>query len=220
MYAQDGAYFTQAAERDLMLRLNFARFDSPRAIVQMQPLQLAGGIQELDMLYESAVPPGCRLVWEYQTGGQWRPITLDNPPQFGNAPLIPLRAVFIGTQDLMPAIRPATAQITVRRRGTAFVHVSTERTLATASNNVRVRLLLEDFDGTDGQNVACALIVGGVVKNPTSVRPDEIVDQRSRWREYRFAPGAGTTAYKIKISGGGITSAKPWHVAERYDLAL
>lgn len=220
MYAQDGAYFSQAAERDLMLRLNFARFDSPRAIVQMQPLQLAGGIQELDMLYESAVPPGCRLVWEYQTGGQWRPITLDSQPQFGNAPLIPLRAVFIGTQDLMPAIRPATAQVTVRRRGTAFVHVSTERTLATASNNVRVRLLLEDFDGTDGQNVTCALIVGGVVKNPTSVRPDEIVDQRSRWREYRFAPGAGTTAYKIKISGGGVTSAKPWHVAERYDIAL
>ena len=79
------------------------------------------------------------------------------------------------------------------------MHISTERTLATASNNVRVRLLLEDFDGTNGQNVVCKLIVGGVAVNPASVRPDEIVDTRSRWREYRFAPGAATTKYKIRI---------------------
>ena len=120
----------------------------------------------------------------------------------------------------MPAMRPSNAQVTVRRRGNAFVHISTERTLATASNNVRVRLLLEDFDGTNGQNVVCKLIVGGVAVNPASVRPDEIVDTRSRWREYRFTPGAATTKYKIRIEGGGVTSAHPWHVAERYDLAL
>ena len=85
---------------------------------------------------------------------------------------------------------------------------------------MRVRLLLEDFTGTNGQTVACKLIVGGATVNPASVRPDEIVDQRSRWREFRFAPGAGTTAYKIRIEGGGVTSDHPWHVAERYDLVL
>lgn len=218
MYAQDGAYFTAAAERDLMLRLNFARFASPRAVVQMQPLQLAGGIQELDMLYESAVPAGCRLVWEYQTGGQWRPITTDGGPQFGSAALIPLRAVFIGTSDLMPAVRPSTAQVTVCRRGTAFTHVSTERTLATASTNIRVRLLLEDFDPSAGHTVECKLLIGASTVNPASFR-DEIVDGRSRWREFRFTPSA-TTAYRIRIDGTGVTAAAPWHVAERYDLAL
>ena len=221
MYAQDGAYFTAAAERDLMLRLNFARFASPRSVIQMQPLQLAGGIQELDMLYESAVPAGCRLVWEYQTGGLWRPVTVDTPPQFGGAALVPLRAVFLGTSDLMPAVRPGTAQVTVRRRGTAFAHISTPRTLATASQNIRVRLLLEYFDPNAPANhtVGCQLVIGGNTVNPTSAR-DEIVDGRSRWREYRFQLGSPTTSYRIRIEGTGVTAQHPWHVAERYDLAL
>ncbi|MEW5782767.1 MAG: hypothetical protein ACOY6N_01490 [Pseudomonadota bacterium] len=221
MYAQDGAYFTAAAERDLMLRLNFARFASPRAVVQMQPLQLAGGMQELDMLYESATPAGCSLVWEYQTGGLWRPVTVNNPPQFGGAALVPLRAVFIGTSDLMPAIRPGTAQVTVRRRGTAFTHISTPRTLATASSNIRVRLLLEDFDPSApaSHTVNCQLIVGANTINPSSTR-DEIVDGRSRWREFRFSPGTPATSYRIRIDGAGVTGQYPWHVAERYDLAL
>lgn len=219
MYAQDGAYFTQAAERDLMLRLNFARFGSPRAVVQMQPLQLVGGVQELDMLYDAAVPAGCRLVWEYQTGGQWRPITPENPPAFGGAALVPLRAVFIGTQDLMPAIRPSTAQVTVRRRGTAFVHISSDRVLGTPSKNIRVRLLLEDFDTTQGHTVDCRLIVGGANVAANSHR-DEVVDGRSRWREFRWTLAANTGAYRIRIDGAGVTGANPWHVAERYDLAL
>lgn len=219
MYAQDGAYFTNAAERDLMLRLNFARFISPRAVVQMQPLQLAGGVQELDMLYDAAVPAGCRLVWEYQTGGLWRPVTPDNPPQFGGAALVPLRAVCIGTQDLMPAVRPATAQVTVRRRATAFVHVSTERTLAQPSKNIRVRLLLEDFGTDAAHTVGCSLIVADATV-PATTHRDEIVDGRSLWREFRFDLAATTLAYRIRTEGAGVTGAHPWHVAERYDLAL
>lgn len=219
MYAQDGAYFSAAAERDLMLRLNFARFTTPRAVVQMQPLQLAGGISELDMLYDSATPAGCRLVWEYQTGGLWRPITVDTPPQFGGAALLPLRAVFIGTTDIMPAVRPGTSQVVARRRGTGFVHISTARTLATASSNIHVRLLLEDFDAAFGHTIDCQLIVNGSPLTAASTR-DELVDSRSRWREYRFTPATAATSYQIKINGEGITAANPWHVAERYDLAL
>ena len=219
MYAQDGAYFTQAAERDLMLRLNFARFNSPRAVVQMQPLQLEGGIQELDMLYDVAVPAGCRLVWEYQTGGLWRPVTQESTPQFGGAALVPLRAVFIGTQDLMPALRPGTAQVTVRRRGNTFLHVSTVRNLGIASKTIRVRLLLEDFSAAKGHTVDCRLIVGGVNVAATTFR-DELVDHRSFWREYRWTLAANTNAYQIRVAGAGVTGANPWHVAERYDLAL
>ena len=219
MYAQDGAYFTQAADRDLMLRLNFARFNSPRAVVQMQPLQLEGGIQELDMLYDVAVPAGCRLVWEYQTGGLWRPVTQESTPQFGGAALVPLRAVFIGTQDLMPALRPGTAQVTVRRRGNTFLHVSTVRNLGIASKTIRVRLLLEDFSAAKGHTVDCRLIVDGVNVAATTFR-DELVDHRSLWREYRWTLAETTNAYQIRVAGTGVTGANPWHVAERYDLAL
>jgi hypothetical protein len=66
--------------------------------------------------------------------------------------------------------------------------------------------------------VDCKLIIGGSPVNPASWR-DEIVDDRSRWREFRFAPAA-TTSYRIRIEGTGVTAQNPWHVAERYDLAL
>jgi hypothetical protein len=83
-----------------------------------------------------------------------------------------------------------------------------------------VRLLLEDFNPAAPANhtVTCQLIIGGSPVNPASTR-DEIVDGRSRWREFRFAPSA-TTSYRIRIEGAGVTAAAPWHVAERYDLAL
>jgi hypothetical protein len=66
--------------------------------------------------------------------------------------------------------------------------------------------------------VDCQLIVGASTVTAASYR-DEIVDGRSRWREYRFTPAA-TTSYRIRIEGTGVTAAAPWHVAERYDLAL
>jgi hypothetical protein len=222
MYSQDGQFFTEQADRDLMLRLNFAHFLNPRTIIQMQPLQLAGGIAEIDLLYDGVTPAGCQLIWEYQTGGIWRPITDGHDPQFGGAAILPLRAVFVGTQDLMPAVRLGSAgsQVRVARTGTSFTHISTTRTLAQASSDIRVRLLLEDFnpDAPANHTVTCQLIIGGNTVNPASWR-DEIVDSRSRWREFRFTP-APTTSYRIRIEGTGVTAQHPWHVAERYDLAL
>ena len=122
----------------------------------------------------------------------------------------------------MPAVRLGSAgsQVRVARTGTSFTHISTPRTLGQASSDIRVRLLLEDFNPTAPANhtVACQLIIGGNTVNPASTR-DEIVDGRSRWREFRFAPAA-TTSYRIRIEGTGVTAQHPWHVAERYDLAL
>lgn len=220
MYRQDGQWLSEgSAERDLMLRLNFARFASPRAVVQLSPLQLAGGIADIDMLFDGVTPDGCELVFEYQdNGGVWRPIRDTREVGLGGLALLPLRAVFVGTLDLMAAFRLTNSQVRVARTGTAFTHFSTARTLAQASSDIRVRLLLEDFNPAAGHTVGCALIIGGNTVAAASTR-DEIVDGRSRWREYRFTPAA-TTSYRIQITGSGVTATAPWHVAERYDLAL
>jgi hypothetical protein len=80
--------------------------------------------------------------------------------------------------------------------------------------------LLEDFnpDAPANHTVNCKLILGSNTVDPASWR-DEIVDGRSRWREFRFTPAAATS-YRIRIEGTGVTAQFPWHVAERYDLAL
>lgn len=219
MYAQDGAFFTEAAERDLMLRLNFAQFTTPRAIIQMEPLQLAGGIGDLDMLYEGVTPDGTQIFWEYQVAGIWYPIKEGSAENIASLPaLLPLRAVFVGTTDLMPGLLLPSAQVLVSRMGTSFTHFSTERTLSTASDHIVVRLLLEDFNPTP-HTVNCQLVIGGSPVSASSTR-DEIVDSRSRWREYTFNLGATTTEYVIKITGSTTNWRQSWHVAERYDLAL
>lgn len=218
LYAQDGAYFNEAADRDLMLRLNFCRFSTPRAVVSLLPLQLAGGIADIDMLHEAVVPDGCELHFEYQVAGIWYPIAAQTAQHLATLPaLLPLRAVFVGTTDIQPCLRLTDSQVVVSRQGTAFVHVSTTRTLGTASNEVRVRLLLEDYDPVY-HTVDCQLIVGGSPDTADSTKT-EIVDLRSRWIEYVFTVSA-ITAYDIKITGSTTDWRKPFHVAERYDIAL
>jgi len=219
MYRQDGQFFTEAAERDLMLRLNFARFHSPRAVIEFSPLQLAGGIADIDMLFDGVTPDGCDLIFEYQVAGAWYPIVDGTESNLRALPaLLPLRAVFVGTTDLMPALRLTGSRVRVARIGTQFTHVSTQRTLTAASQDIRVRILLEDFDPT-AHTVNCQLRVASSKLVPASYR-DEIVDARSRWREYRFVPAAGQTGYRIEISGSTTDWRRAWHVAERYDLAL
>lgn len=219
MYAQDGAYFTEAADRDLMLRLNFAQFTTPRAVIQMEPLQLAGGIGDLDMLYEGVTPDGTQIYWEYQVAGIWYPIKEGSAENIASLPaLLPIRAVFVGTTDLMPGLLLPSAQVVVSRMGTSFTHFSTERTLGTASDHIVVRLLLEDFNPTP-HTANCQLVIGGSPVSSSSSK-DEIVDSRSRWREYTFNLGSTTTEYVIKITGSTSNWRQSWHVAERYDLAL
>ncbi|RPE72538.1 hypothetical protein EDC62_0229 [Tibeticola sediminis] len=219
MYRQDGQFFTEAAERDLMLRINFCRFASPRAVVQLQPLQLSGGIADIDMLFDGVTPDGCELVFEYQVGGVWRPIIDGTESGLASLPaMVPLRAVFVGTTDLMPAMRLTGSQVRVARVGTSFAHISTQRTLSTGSTDIRVRLLLEDYDPAH-HTVGCRLLLSGGPLDPASSR-DEIVDGRSRWREYRYSPATAQTSYRIEITGSTDDWRRAWHVAERYDLAL
>lgn len=218
-YGQDGILMQMDADRDLMLRLNFARFPNPRTVIQFESLQLLGGVGDIDLLYEGITPDGCELIWQYQIGGHWHTIrsgTAENLSVL--SALVPLRAVFLGTTDLMPGIRTTGSQVIASRPATTFTHISTERTLASSSDDVRVRLLLEDFDPTP-HSVNCQLIVDGSPVAATT-QFDEIVDFRSRWREYRFALGSPEDAYRIKITGGTTTWNNAWHVAERFDAAI
>lgn len=218
VYMQDGAFLAESG-RDLCMRLNFARFLSPRAVVQLESLQLAGGIHDLDLLYEGFTPEGCELAFEYQLVGVWYPVREDTVFNLETSPpLLPLRAVFIGTTDVMPGLRLTDSVARMARYDTEFVHYSLERSLASPSANITVRVLLEDFDDMD-HTCTVSLVVGGSPVAATSTLT-EVVDDRSRWLEANFALGAATSAYTIKIEG---TTADPYnvfHVAERYDLAV
>lgn len=225
MYSQDGAYFSDADDRDLMMRLNFAQFATSRAVVQLAPLQLAGGIHDLDVLFEGFVPQGCELALEYQVAGVWVPVDGRTPAQLGGA-LLPLRAVFLGTLDMMPGMLPTGSVATVRRFAAAFEHWSSKRILAAPSEDIRVRVLVEYFDGAthtlavklDTAGAGYAEDAAGVI-DPASTTTRE-VSPGAYWIEARFEPAAATSAYQVGLIGGTSDAAVAFHVAERYDLAL
>ncbi len=220
MYSHDGAYFSDANDTDLMLRLNFARFAAPRAVAQMESLQLTGGIHDVDLLFEGYTPAGCQLYFEYQVGGVWYPMVAGSPPQFGTAPaLVPLRAVFVGTLDLMPSLRLTDSVATVKRFGTAFEHWSTARTLGSGSTDIRVRVLVENWDA--GHHALTIKIKSAEVEETADSTVVQVVDADAgvRWVEARFSP-ISTQSYTIKLAGSTTDAFNAFHIAERYDLAL
>lgn len=219
MYAQDGDYLVDHDDRDLMMRLNFAKFRAPRVAIQLKSLELAGGIHDIDMLFEGFRPDGTEMKFQYRIGGTWHSIEAGTAEQLAVSPaLLPLRVVFVGTTDLMPGLLLNDSEVKLKQHGTAFRHYSTERTLATPSDNIIVRTLIEDFDEA-AHTVDVALIIDGSPVNATTQRVDR-VDGRSYWIESRFALATTTEAYAIRIDGDTNDPFKGFHVAERYDLAL
>lgn len=219
LYSQDGQFFTEAAERDLMMRLNFARFTAPVVYCQLEPLQLSGGIHDIDIIFEGITPDATELIFEYQLEGIWHPISRDTAERLRTAPaLLPIRVVFVGTIDLMPQINLNTSQVVVQRYGMQFTHFSTTRTLQTGSSNIIVRILVENYK-PNKHTVSCNLIVGNNTVNPSSTTYD-VVSETARWIEYRFQLSSATTSYKIKLQGSTTDRFDHFHVAARYDIAL
>lgn len=219
MYAQDGDYFNEAEERDIMLRLNFAKFRAPRAAIQLKSLELAGGIHDIDMLFEGFRPDGTELAFEYRIGGEWYPIEAGTAEQLSVSPaLLPLRAVFTGTTDLMPGLLLTDSQVKLAQQGTQFRHYSTERTLSVASQHIIVRTLVEDFDPA-AHTLDVALVIDGNTVDAAN-QVTENVDRRSYWLESSFQLDTPTLGYVIRLEGQTNDPFKGYHVAERYDLAL
>lgn len=219
LYSQDGQFFTEDVDRDLMMRLNFARFNAPVTYCQLEPLQLNGGLHDIDILFEGITPDGTELHFEYQLGGIWYPIRNDTAERLRTAPaLLPLRLVFVGTTDIMPLINLNTSQVIVQRYGTTFKHYSTTRTLSQASSQIIVRILVENFK-PNKHTVSCKLRVGNNTINPNSTFADTVNDT-TRFIEYRFNLSSATTNYKIILEGQTNDPFDPFHVSARYDIAL
>lgn len=219
LYSQDGQFFTEDAQRDLMMRLNFARFQSPVVYCQLEALQLTGGIHDIDILFEGIAPDVTEIIFEYQLGGIWYPIMADTAERLRIAPsLLPLRVQFVGTTDIMPCINLDTSQVIVQRYGTSFKHYSKNRALSENSNNIVVRLLVEEFKPAK-HSVSCKLKIGNDVVNPTSTKID-VVNDRARWIDYNFVLGSATDSYKIVIEGETSDRFDHFHVAARFDIAL
>lgn len=222
-YSTDGVFFMGDAANDMMLNLNFARFDSNRVEVTLgwgtaNALELVGGIMDIDILAETVMPASTRLDYQVRPVATW--ITMEASPTavLASGPnLLPLRAVFNGTRDVMPAIRLDTSQCEVSRPGTAFTHISTERTLGSACDVVTVAVDLEGFDDTPHDCTISILVTGGGEEAADVVADKVITDGLRRTATFNVT---AITGYKVKVVGTTNSAASTFHVAQRVDYAV
>lgn len=226
-YVIDGAYAQSDGTRDLIFSLDFLKFASSRTVINLSPLQLAGGMTAIDILAESIVPGSCDLTYEVQpAGGAWTPLA-STPASVlgagGNVPaLVNLRAVFTGTPDAMPVVKLSTSRVKVSRPKLAARHVTTPRLLPGAgSASIRVIERLEYFDAArhtasvkllTGAGYATVVNASGYVD---AVQPDGAIE-----RTWLFNLGAAVTSYRIQTDTTTDNVLRTFHVAWRKDYAL
>lgn len=217
-YSTDGAYQQGDLTKDLMFGLVFAKFSASRTVLELNPVSLSNGITDLDLLAEMVTPQSTDLHLEYQLAGMWYPVAPDTADHLLGLPaMLPLRLVFVGSQDLMPGIRLDTSRLRATRPAVTFYHVSAVRTLAAPSSTIDVTVTLEGWDEVK-HDCTVTLIVGGQNKTANSV-VDRTVDSGVQ-RTAHFALGAATSSYQIVIVGLSTTALDVFHVAERLDVAI
>jgi hypothetical protein len=218
-YSTDGQFYQGDLTKDAMLTLKFASFANPRVVISLQPLQLDGGIAAIDINADMIVPAACQFVYEVQVNGVWIALTeIDTQALIGLPPLLPLRAVFVGTSDIMPGIKLAGSQVLVTRPRTVFKHISTEL-LRVSTEQVRVQVRYENWHSAN-HTVACSLLVG--VDFATVETPDVIEtvveSDYSILRTYTFNLAAEHTSFKIVFDGTTSSALDVFHVSERVDV--
>jgi hypothetical protein len=222
-YNTDGAYQQGDLTKDLVFSLYFAKFRSNFVRVDMQPLQLQGGITKIDILANTIAPKSTTITYEIQVGSSWYPLAaVEQTALIGLPPLLPLRIAFNGTTDMMPGVMLSGSQVKVSRPRTTFKHISKARTLPAPAQNIQVKERLEYFDPAYHTS-SCKLRTGAGYATEvaaTAVTELPIPEESAVERTYTFALPAAVPSYEIQTEGTTTTALKTFHVAERVDIAL
>jgi hypothetical protein len=219
-----GSFFEGDLTQDLLFSLYSASFSAARTVVALQPLSLSGGFSDLVIDAPAFIPQGTDLSYEIQVNGVWHPLAeptyyLQNLPDN-----VPLRAVFLGTTDVQPAVRLQADAVLVSRAKTSLTHFSTVRTLASESGNITVKVKTHKFNLTPGQtqhdlSARLALLndteLAPVVSSMTP-EPDG-----SAIHTFEFSPSPAITEYRVKLTASrSQATTPPFVIVERLDIAV
>lgn len=227
-YSTDGAYFQGDLTKDMLLELWGARFAAPQVSIELEPINLDGGIRNIDILASLIEPASTDLIFEVRPSGSgaWYPLATEDLTAFNaTPPLAQFRARFVGTRDMMPGVMLTGSRVKISRPKTALTHVSDVITLASASDDIYVKLIAEGFDETP-HDLSCQLrdIVGAVTEVPdatTTVALADLPDVQNRIeRTYRFQLGTARSTFRLIIGGATNSAGNTFHVSERVHWSL
>lgn len=217
-YSTDGAYFAGDITKDMQFGLRFAKFAYSRVVVDLQPLNLNGGIAGVDIMAPMKVPDACKLTFEVQVPGTgWVSISSINVNALiGLPPLLNFRAIFQGTPDLQPGLFLTGSQLKLSRPRTTFKHISTPRILAGASDSVRIEWQLGNWTPANHMFTA-KLVTAGGEELPDVVEDIQLPEKRIK-RIMTFNLDNPVAAFDIVCDGTTTSALDVFHVEERVDI--
>jgi hypothetical protein len=177
--------------------------------VDLQPLDMGGGITSVDVLAEHIIPPATDLSYAVRVNNQWYPFAgdPDNPkPLSAASSHLPFQIWFTGTTDLMPGVSLTNSQVKLTGPTVnGFYHISTNvpRAVATTAG---LQIIVSATGFTSNHTLSCNLHYSGgrlspsvfpPAGQPTSVLPDGVTSQ------FVFTFGnTGVTNYQVELTGG------------------
>lgn len=187
-YSTDGAFFQGDLTLDMMLKTNFASFEATRIEVDLASLNLSGGINDIDLAHEGVTAEGTELQFEIRPQGSSTWYTLNEAQEanpFNGLPaLVNLRAVFVGTKDMMPGLRLSGSKVKVSRPATTMTWFSEAIALPAATQSVKVIVNLDYYREA---NHDFAVVLNDVTNSANNIAAgsvtDEVLDERDGVRK-------------------------------------
>lgn len=223
-YSTDGAYVQGDIWRDMAFEAFFCKFNTPIVTVELQALELAGGIDAIDINADTTLPEGTNLLFEMRINNVWVPIESladgATHPLTARPSVSQFRVTYVGSTDLMPALGlgATRSQVIVTRPATTFTHISDEQTPASAVTNVQLRLVVDGWDVAKHTLTVTLLRGAGFTTVETHDLLEDEVRPNEDGRLYRTLTFSGMTAlssYKIKIVGVTTDSHELFLINER-----
>lgn len=187
-WSSDGIWSQGDPLYDFAFRINAAKFASTRTVIDFSPLECPSGMSEIQLLYRGWAPPGTSLTWEIKPTGttEWKLLEptddVTSNPLYSLPIQASLRATFIGTTDLMPAIiLDETARSAGMRMRSDAKFVSEEIDFGLTTTSVTVQTIVDSFD-PDHNTFTNKIMVGSTVYTPdatTIVVDDDRPERRS-----------------------------------------
>jgi hypothetical protein len=217
-HSTDGFWFQGSTTEDFAFRANYASHTVTRVEVPWEPLTLENGMTSFRLNYPGWVPAGTRLQWEFKPSGSdtWYPVSnYANNPLGGLPALCQLRAVFIGTTDLMPGIMVTKARSTTVRSGPNMVAMSNAWNFGVTSSEVIIEATLDTFDATRHTFAPRLRLPNNTVELPdvvtTEIDPLK-PDRRTVRAVFNFTPGVSSA--RLQLEGTTNTVAQPFFVQD------
>lgn len=201
----DGAWAQGSTTEDFTFRLNAARFKSSRVVLPMLPLELESGMTEIQMIFKAWEPASTSLAFEVRVPGENTPWILmdarENNPLANLPPLVNIRAVMVGTEDVAPAIDlDQYARAISGRHRTDMRAISKLLDFGFATDSAQVVLNMDYFDAAKHTASPKLMLADGTVVNPVSVTPEIDPTKTTRTKfTANFDLPVGTTQARVRI---------------------